>query len=453
MNEGEILAGRYVLGSLLGSGGMGRVYAAQDRKLARDVALKILSAARPEPEVLRRFEREAMAAGSLQHPNVVAVFDVGEEHGRPFLVTELLKGQDLRATLAHGALPEHDALRIARQIAAGLAAAHEKGLTHRDLKPENVFITNDGWVKILDFGLVKLTEGLEQPRPADDASTGAGRVLGTVGYMAPEQVRGRPVDPRADLFNLGLVLYEMLSGNRAFRAGSPTETGYATLMREPEPLPRTVHPKTRALVAACLKKDPIDRIGSARELLSALDEASRAANVQPSPLPGRALVATGIVLAIAGAAAAAYGLRHVRATPAPVASAAQAPSGTVAILPFGARDAPDFGWLSEGVVDLLARDLEGSDLRAVDSASVLRAVGADNPADIDKVRGASAQLGAKYFVLGRIEERRGQLVLEAVLHTGDAGVPVAEAVAQGAPGDLLQIICKLSDQLQVKTRS
>jgi eukaryotic-like serine/threonine-protein kinase len=214
--SGAVLAGRYALGALLGSGGVGRVYTARDRKLQRDVAVKVLGSTAPDADAVRRFGREALAAGSVQHPNIVAVFDVGEEQDRPFIVTELLRGTTLRERLRAGPLAPEEALRIARQVAAGLAAAHEKGLTHRDLKPENLFLTEEGWVKILDFGLVKLTEQLrEAPADSPDSddgavSTAAGRMLGTVGYMAPEQVRGRPVDPRADLFNFGAVLYEML---------------------------------------------------------------------------------------------------------------------------------------------------------------------------------------------------------------------------------------------------
>src|SRR5450432_2219468 len=174
---------------------MGHVYAARDRKLQRDVAIKLVGAATPDREALRRFSREALAAGSLQHPNVVAVFDAGEEHGRPYLVTELLRGGTLRQLLDLGPLPLARAQSIGRQVAAGLAAAHDKGFTHRDLKPENIFITDDGWLKILDFGLVKLTESLHvSPPPEAAGSTGVGRTLGTIGYMAPEQVRGQPVD-------------------------------------------------------------------------------------------------------------------------------------------------------------------------------------------------------------------------------------------------------------------
>jgi tetratricopeptide (TPR) repeat protein len=388
----------------------------------------------------------------VQHPNVVAVFDAGEEQGRPFIVTELLRGKTLRERFAAGPLPLDETLRIARQAAAGLAAAHEKGLTHRDLKPENIFITLEGWVKILDFGLVKLAEDLRtrkesEPHNDEEAVTGVGRMLGTVGYMAPEQVRGRPVDPRADLFNFGAVLYEMLSGKRAFRGASPTETGYATLFKQPEPLPDSTPRPVRELVARCLEKDPQNRFASGKELVTALDALSQAPakrRVRLSVGP-RTWLAAGAAVALAALVVA--GLRIKRSLP---VNAGPPPSGTVAILPFSARDAPHFAYLGEGVVDLLARDLEGSELRALDSGSVLRALGGDSTNDVDRVRAASAQLSARYFLLGRIEERRGELVLEAVLHTQDAGLPVSQAVAQGAPADLLRLVRKLSDQLQLR---
>ena len=450
---GAIFAGRYVLGAVLGSGGMGRVYAARDRKLEREVALKVLISPAPEPEVLVRFRREALATSSLQHPNVLAVFDAGEEQGRPFLVTELLRGTTLKEKLAQGPLPAAEALGIARQLLAGLAAAHDKGLTHRDLKPSNIFLTHDGWAKILDFGLVKLAETLLPAAPdsgdPEAAFTASGRTLGTVGYMAPEQVRGKPVDPRADLFNLGLVLYEMVCGKRAFAGASAAETGYAILFKEPAPLPASAPRELRRLIDGCLKKDREQRPAAARVALALLDAPPPRLRGWSGrlPAPGRRGLLAAAVAALL-AAAALYGARALRSRP--LTPSGAPPSGTVAILPFGAQDAPHFAYLSEGIVDLLSRDLIGSELRAVDPASLLRALGGDSTADLDKVRVAAAQLGAKYFVLGRVEERRGELVLEAVLHTGDKGEPVSQAVALGAPGDLLRLVRKLSDQLQLR---
>src|ERR1700737_4064126 len=220
--------GPYEMLSPLGAGGMGEVYRARDPRLGREVAVKVLPASfSVDPDRLRRFEQEARAAGILNHPNITAVFDIGSVDGAPYVVSELLEGETLRNRLAGGTLPARKAVDYATQIARGLAAAHEKGIVHRDLKPENLFVTKDGRVKILDFGLAKLTrpEGV----PATDAATLAsqtdpGGVMGPVGYMSPEQVKGQTADPRSDLFSLGAILYEMVSGRRAFRGETSVET-------------------------------------------------------------------------------------------------------------------------------------------------------------------------------------------------------------------------------------
>ena len=213
--------GDYEIVKLLGSGGMGEVYRARDTRLARDVAIKVLPAFySSDPDRLRRFEQEARAAAALNHSNILAVFQMGTYDGAPYLVSELLEGSTLREHLVRGPMPFRKAIDIGAQVARGLAAAHEKGIVHRDLKPENLFVTKDGRVKILDFGLAKLI----QPSSSSSHSalmasteTEAGTVMGTVGYMAPEQVRGRTIDHRADVFAFGAILHEMLSGKRAFR--------------------------------------------------------------------------------------------------------------------------------------------------------------------------------------------------------------------------------------------
>jgi tetratricopeptide (TPR) repeat protein len=449
---GSLLANRYDLGALLGKGGMGHVYAARDRKLQREVAVKLLGSASPDREAMRRFSREALATGSLQHPNVVAVFDAGEEQGRPYLVTELLRGGTLRALLERGPLPVSHALAYARQIAAGLLAAHDKGFTHRDLKPENIFITEEGWLKILDFGLVKLTESLHvSPPPGADGSTGVGRTLGTIGYMAPEQVRGQPVDPRADLFNFGLVFYEMLAGDRAFKGNSSTETSYAILFRQPPPLPKSVPAPLRKLIDRCLAKDREHRPASARELLQILQsspEGRSRLRLRPhvALLSGIAAVAVTVGVVLWN-----HPWRRLAKQSQPIATlAAPPPAGTVAILPFDSRAVPKYAPLAEGVGDLLARDLEDARLRAVEPASVLRAVGGQATSDLDRARGAAAQLGAKYFTLGRIEDRKGELLIEAVLYGVESPDPVIVAVAHGKPDELLRLVRSLSDQLQMR---
>src|SRR5271165_2520595 len=268
--------GPYEVVALLGAGGMAEVYRAKDTRLGRDVAIKVVSEALGgDGAFLERFEREAKLAGSLAHPNVVALHDVGFHDGKPYFVTELLQGESLRERLAKGSIPLAKALEWAAQMAQGLAAAHEQGIVHRDLKPENVFITRDGHVKLLDFGIAKLVEAVQGASPhglmdetaaPSGSSTGTGMVLGTPGYMSPEQVRGDPLDARTDFFILGAVLYEMLSGHRAFPAGVVVESGYAILHDEPEPLPSTVPPQMAQVVHRCLEKDPARRFHSAQDL-------------------------------------------------------------------------------------------------------------------------------------------------------------------------------------------
>jgi len=264
--------GAYEIVAPLGVGGMGEVYRARDPRLGREVALKVLRAAvAADTDRLRRFEQEARAAGALNHPSVLAVYDVGAHRGIPYLVTELLEGETLRERLRAGAVPWRKALEWGRQIAGGLAAAHDKGIVHRDLKPENLFVTGDGRVKILDFGLAKVT-GPTVPVDSTLAATDPGVVMGTAGYMAPEQVRGRPADARADIFAFGAVLYEMLAGSRAFKGDSHIERGHAVLTKEPPELSASgVPPAVERVVRRCLEKLPDERFQSARDLGFALE--------------------------------------------------------------------------------------------------------------------------------------------------------------------------------------
>jgi TolB-like protein/tetratricopeptide (TPR) repeat protein len=270
--------GPYQVVALLGVGGMGQVYRAHDPRLGREVAIKVLPRHSPADRMqLRRFEQEARAAGALNHPNLLAVFDVGDQGGVPYVVTELLEGETLGDRLQRGPQPVREALECARQIAAGLAAAHAKGIVHRDLKPANIFLTRDGRVKILDFGLAKRT-ALAGVAGLADGATRPGVVIGSMGYMSPEQLRGQPVDRRSDLFSLGAVLYEMLTGSRAFSGESPAETMVGVLAGEPPDLSllaREVPPAVARLVRDCLRKSPDERIQSAGELGAALAEQLR----------------------------------------------------------------------------------------------------------------------------------------------------------------------------------
>jgi len=234
--------GRYEIRAKIGEGGMGEVYRARDEKLNRDVAIKVLPSAFSEnPDRLLRFEQEAQAVGTLNHPNILAVYDVGVHENSPYVVSELLEGHSFRELLDDGPIASRKAIEYAIQIAQGLSAAHEKGIVHRDLKPDNLFLTKDDRVKILDFGLAKLSQPSASDIEQTDIATrrihtNPGTVMGTVGYMSPEQVRASAVDHRSDIFSFGAVLYEMLSGQRAFRGESAIETLNAILKQEPSEL-------------------------------------------------------------------------------------------------------------------------------------------------------------------------------------------------------------------------
>jgi serine/threonine protein kinase len=228
--------GPYEIVASIGAGGMGEVYRARDTRLGRDVALKVLPSSAADADRLRRFEQEARATAALNHPNLLAVFDVGADLGVNYMVSELLEGETLRDRLRTGPLPGRKAAEYGAQIARGLAAAHDKGIVHRDLKPENLFVTRDGRVKILDFGIAKLAgpdaEG-QTIAATVEAGTTPGTLLGTIGYMSPEQVRGLAIDHRTDIFSLGTILYEMLSGRRAFAGATQADTMSAILNADP----------------------------------------------------------------------------------------------------------------------------------------------------------------------------------------------------------------------------
>jgi len=282
--------GDYEVKSLLGAGGMGEVYRALDLRLGRDVAIKVLpSFVFSDPNRQRRFEQEARAAAALNHPNILAVYQMGTYEGAPYLVSELLEGETLREPIKRGPVAVPKAIDYGAQIARGLAAAHEKGIVHRDLKPENLFVTKDGRVKILDFGLAKLT----QPRSGSDASltatggeTEPGVIMGTVGYMAPEQVRGQTTDHRTDIFAFGAMLYEMLAGKRAFQKPTSPETMTAILNEDPPGISQittNVPPALQRVVHRCLEKNREQRFQSASDLGFALDALSDEVRYQRAP--------------------------------------------------------------------------------------------------------------------------------------------------------------------------
>ncbi len=381
--------GPYAIVAPLGAGGMGEVYRARDTRLDRDVAVKVL----PErfsgsPEALARFDREARAVAALSHPNILSLFDFGREEGIAYAVTELLQGETLRDRLSRERLGERKAVEIAAAIADGLAAAHAAGIVHRDLKPENVFLTSDGRVKILDFGLARVDGNSDAAgvtsAPTTPPPTEPGVVMGTAGYISPEQIRGRPSDTRSDIFAFGAVLFEMLTGERAFH-GATTGESLAAILRDQPPDVSTKVPTTSPavdrLVSRCLQKNPDERFQSARDLAFALREsgsgrvapASGAAAAAPRPRGLRLLPAAGLVLI---AFAAGWLLR-------PVFTRRAAPSiDRVTRLTFGpgrnfgAAISPDGKWftyLSDagGQVDVWARFVAGGEAVNLTSKSGL----------------------------------------------------------------------------------
>src|SRR6266571_3967729 len=298
--------GPYEIVAPLGAGGMGEVYRARDSRLGREVAIKVLPESfSKDPDRLRRFEQEARAASKLNHPNIVTVHDFGTYEDAPYVVQELLEGQTLRERLRTGALPASKAVEYGIQVARGLAAAHEKGIVHRDLKPENLFLTSDDRLKILDFGLAKLAaaEGPAAEQnglPAATQATAAGIVMGTLSYMSPEQARGQTVDERTDIFALGAILYEMLSGASAFKRESSADTMSAILKEDP--------PELHRIVRRCLEKQPNQRFQDASDVAFALEALSgTATHLVDAAAQARSLWRQRLVPALALIAAVAIG--------------------------------------------------------------------------------------------------------------------------------------------------
>jgi TolB-like protein/Tfp pilus assembly protein PilF len=378
--------GSYEIVGLLGAGGMGEVYRARDERIGRDVAIKVLP---PEfasdPERLRRFEQEARAAGRLNHPNILAVYDVGTFEGAPYIVTELLEGETLRDRLAGGGLTLRKGVEFGVQIAQGLSAAHEKGIVHRDLKPANVFVTNDGHVKILDFGIAKLVAPRNPGEPAQATTvveaTEAGATLGTVGYMSPEQVRGQAVDHRSDIFSLGCVLHELFSGRSPFRRDTAADTASAILHGDPAPLPGAVPRGLNGIIRRCLEKRPEDRFQSARDLAFDLQAAAEALAAGPVTRPAaqpRRLLWAGAAGLVAVAAASLY-LVVLRGRSAAPVTASQIRS--LAVLPLANLSGdPAQEYFSDGMTEELITNLSKiSALKVISRTSVMQFKGTKKP--------------------------------------------------------------------------
>jgi len=372
----------------IGAGGMGEVYRAHDPRLGRDVAIKVLPGAfAADPDRLRRFEQEARAAAALNHPNIVAIYDVGTwEYGTPYVVTELLEGATLRESLRKGPLSVRKAIEVSSQIALGLAAAHDKGIIHRDLKPENLWLTKDGQVKILDFGLAKLLpEKVVSPDFTTVTETTSTKVMGTLGYMSPEQVRGETLDHRTDIFSLGTVIYEMLSGRRAFQGATPADTISAILSRDPSELTandQSIPAVVSGIVHRSLEKNPNDRFQSARDVAFALAVTSATATTVS---PGRGTTPGWKIATLAGLAVLILGLvwtwnpgniRRVFGS-----GSASGPIHSLAVLPLeNVSGNAEQEYFADGMTDELITQLASlNNVRVISRASVRRFRGTQQP--------------------------------------------------------------------------
>jgi eukaryotic-like serine/threonine-protein kinase len=431
---GTLLAGRYEIVRELGRGGMGRVFAARDRRLARDVAVKILLAERSDPHAFFRLEQEARAASRINHPNIATVHDVlATDHG-PCIVSELLDGKTLRELLASGgARSVEETRKLGAQLAAGLAAAHERGVLHRDLKPANLFVTVDGRLKILDFGLAKLLE------PDTDAPrTEEGQVLGTLGYMAPEQVRGEPTDARSDLFSAGIVLYEALTGQRPFQGVSRHEIESRIISDPPGPLAPNLPAALATTVLRCLEKDPTRRFQSARDLAAALEGTAWPSHTlarSSRPLASWLTAAAIVALVAAGAAVTMRAFQRRATAPAAATTAPQAPP-SVAVLPF--RDlGPDKNqeFLSDGIAEEIL-----TTLARVDGLRVAGRTSSFSFRDThDDARAIGQKLGVSALLEGSVRRAGDRMRISARLINAADGYQLWAQDFDRGTGDILAV--------------
>ncbi|HZI67478.1 MAG TPA: serine/threonine-protein kinase, partial [Thermoanaerobaculia bacterium] len=419
--------GAYEIVSRIGAGGMGEVYRARDSRLDRDVAVKVLSdAVVRDPGALARFEREAKSVAALSHPNILAIHDVGSVGGVSFAVMELLEGESLADTVAHAKLPWRKAASVGIEIAEGLFAAHSKGIVHRDLKPANVFLTSDGRVKILDFGIARVGSlpSAGETSVATVAETSPGTVLGTVGYMSPEQVRGTPADARSDVFSLGCVLYEMVTGRRAFARDTAAETLTAILREDPEPLSATegaVPVELDRIVGHCLEKNPAERFQSARDvafnLRAALTDsaATRSSPIGTRPPRRRGVWLGGgvalLVLIVGGLVL----LQRRGARPgAPGDPATSAPAriASLAVLPLqNLSGDPEQEYFADGMTEALITDLAKIEaLRVISRTSVMQYKGVKKP-----LPEIAKELGVDGIVEGSVQRAGDRVRITAQL--------------------------------------
>jgi TolB-like protein/cytochrome c-type biogenesis protein CcmH/NrfG len=421
--------GPYEIVEPLGHGGMGEVYRARDTRLRRQVAIKTISArVGIDPEARERFDREARAVAALSHPNILAIYDVGTHEGMPFLAVELLDGETLRSRIESSPLPLSTVLDYAAQIGRGLAAAHEHGVVHRDLKPDNVFVTHDGQVKLLDFGLATDPEP-ESDNDSTHFQTEQGTLLGTVGYMSPEQASGKPADARSDIFSFGCVLFELLSGRRAFKRDSRVETLNAILKEHPPDVTSLRSDTPVALdrvVRRCLEKSPASRFQSARDLVFALETLAVSSDATPVPAPGRlsrrarwttAAVLGGVV--VAGAGILWWALPRSQPPPQAAATPAQAaePRRLLAVLPFENISRNGEGYFAAGMTEEVTNHLSKlNGLRVVARATL-----AQFPNPRGQLSEMAAKLGIGSVVTGTVREADGRVRVNVELLDAQSG--------------------------------
>jgi serine/threonine protein kinase/tetratricopeptide (TPR) repeat protein len=426
---------------------MGEVYRARDPRLGRDVAVKALPQhLANDPDALARFEREARAVAALSHPNILAIYDVGTDRGLTYAVMELLEGETLRSRLARGALPWRDAAEIGAAIADGLSTAHAKGIVHRDLKPDNIFLTTDGRPKVLDFGLAShALTGPADTETVPATRTNPGTVMGTVGYMSPEQVRGQPAGAAADMFSLGCVLYEMVAGRPPFARETAAQTMTAILEQAPAPLSTANTPVPRELdrvIARCLEKHPGARMQSARDLAFTLRNVARGssvANAAPSRsrVGVKAVVAAALSLLVASSLGVVYYRYHFAAT------------NSIAILPFvNASGNPDMEYLGDGITETLINSLaQAPNLTVMSRNAVFRYKGRDSDA-----QEAGARLNVEAVLTGRVVQRGDDLSISAELVDVRSNRQLWGEQFNRRAGDILAVQEEISNEISQKLR-
>jgi len=440
----------YEIVTQLGAGGMGEVYRARDRKLDRDVALKILPREyATSQEHLRRFEQEARAASALNHPGIVTIYEIGQHDDIAYIAMELVQGRDLRDLLTEGAMPLKQALRIAGRAAEGLAAAHERGIVHRDLKPENLMITNDGFVKVLDFGLAKLVRPLS-PNDSTLPHTTPGAVFGTVGYMSPEQASGKPTDFRSDQFSFGVILYEMIALKRPFDRNTAPETLTAIIREEPVRLSDVVPgvpPELERIIHRCMQKDPSERYASTRDLARDLrevrDTLTDSSGRRSGPHAVRPPARTGRLSALAAAlvlvAAGVYVAMRERA---PVARPRQSVR-SLAVLPFRDLSAtPDTQMLTDGIAETLSNRLSRSHAIRV----IAPFQGADLPATAT-LKEIAERRGADLLLRGGVQKTGERLRVTYAVLDPDTGAQVAADDVTASSNDIFALQDTLAESV------